>query len=138
MTALGKTSIEKKRFLSGIARIMGGGSTHARIFWPLFLPSNSPFKIAFLLSLFYFTVIVCYFSHFCHNYHQNYQNYHHNYHCNHHDHHQKKFRSYAQNVIFDVQKRGPSCPNWGQGEGGLGDSGNARKKTFFSIEVFPN
>ena len=33
---LGKTSIEKKRFLSGIARIMGGGSTHARIFWPSF------------------------------------------------------------------------------------------------------
>ena len=33
---LGKGSIEKKRFLSGIARIMGGGSTHARIFWPSF------------------------------------------------------------------------------------------------------
>ena len=27
---------EKKRFLSGIARMMGGGSTHARIFDPLF------------------------------------------------------------------------------------------------------
>ena len=27
---------EKKRFLSGIARMMGGGSTHARIFWPSF------------------------------------------------------------------------------------------------------
>ena len=27
---------EKKRFLSGIARIRGGGSTHARIFGPLF------------------------------------------------------------------------------------------------------
>ena len=26
----------KKRFLSGIARMMGGGSTHARIFWPSF------------------------------------------------------------------------------------------------------
>ena len=34
---LGKGSIEKKkRFLSGIARIRGGGSTHARIFGPLF------------------------------------------------------------------------------------------------------
>ena len=33
---LGKGSIEKKRFLSGIARMMGGGSTHARIFWPSF------------------------------------------------------------------------------------------------------
>ena len=44
----------------------------------------------------------------------------------------QKIRSYAQNVVFDVQKRGPSCPNWGQGRlGGLGDSGNARKKTFF-------
>ena len=27
-------------------------------------------------------------------------------------------------------------PNWGQG-GGLGDWGNARKKTFFSFDVFP-
>ena len=36
---------------------------------------------------------------------------------------------------FDVQKRGPKCPNWGQG-GGLGDSGNARKKTFF-FQAFP-
>ena len=26
----------KKRFLLGITRIRGGGSTHARIFWPLF------------------------------------------------------------------------------------------------------
>ena len=32
----GKTSEEKKRFLSGIAQIRGGGSTHAQIFWPLF------------------------------------------------------------------------------------------------------
>ena len=29
----------------------------------------------------------------------------------------KKNRSYAQNVVFDVQKRGPSCPNWGDGVG---------------------
>ena len=36
-----------------------------------------------------FTVIVCFFSHFCHNHHhQNYHNYHHNYYCNHHCHHQ--------------------------------------------------
>ena len=35
---LGNTSIEKKRFLSGIARNEGGGgSTHARIFLALFL-----------------------------------------------------------------------------------------------------
>ena len=47
------------------------------------------------------------------------------------------FWSYAQNVVFDVKKRGPSCPNWGQGGGYLGDSGNARKKTFFSVDVFP-
>ena len=35
---LGKTSTEKKRFLSGIARMRegGGGSTHARFFWPFF------------------------------------------------------------------------------------------------------
>ena len=52
-----------------------------------------------------------------HNYHQNYQNYHHNYHWNHHYHHQKIFWSYAQNVVFDVKKRGPSRRNWGQGGG---------------------
>ena len=40
--------------------------------------------------------------------------------------------------ILTSEKRGPSCPNWGHGRGGLGDSGNARKKTFFSIDVFPN
>ena len=40
------------------------------------------------------------FSHFCHNYH----NYHHNYHCNLHYQHQIFFRSYAQNVVFDVKK----------------------------------
>ena len=34
--SLGKTSTAKKRFLSGIARMMWGGSTHARIFWPFF------------------------------------------------------------------------------------------------------
>ena len=33
---LRKTSTGKKRFLSGIARIRGGGSTHARIFGPFF------------------------------------------------------------------------------------------------------
>ena len=30
------------------------------------------------------------------------------------------------------KKKGPSCPNWGHGGwGGLGNSGNARKKMFF-------
>ena len=33
--------------------------------------------------------------------------------------------------ISTSEKRGPSCPNSGHGGGGLGDSGNARKKTFF-------
>ena len=34
--------------------------------------------------------------------------------------------------ILTSEKRGPSCPNWGHGEGGgLGNSGNAQKKTFF-------
>ena len=33
--------------------------------------------------------------------------------------------------ISTSEKRGPSCPNWGHGGGGLGDLGNARKKTFF-------
>ena len=38
--------------------------------------------------------------------------------------------------LLTSRKKGPSCPNWGQG-GGLGDSGNFRKKTFFFIEAFP-
>jgi len=33
---LGKTSIEKKRFLSGIARMMGGGLPMPEFFGPLF------------------------------------------------------------------------------------------------------
>ena len=35
--------------------------------------------------------------------------------------------------ILTSEKKGPNCPNWGQGGrgGGLGNSGNARKKTFF-------
>ena len=37
LLSLGKRSIEKKRFLSDIARMRGGGgSTHARIFRPSF------------------------------------------------------------------------------------------------------
>ena len=43
----------------------------------------------------------------------------------------------AQNFVSDVQKRGPSCPNCGQGWG-LVNSGNAWKKMFFLIDVFPN
>ena len=41
-----------------------------------------------------------------------------------------------QILNFDVRKKGPSCLNWGQGGGWLGDSGNARKKTFFFIDVY--
>ena len=33
--------------------------------------------------------------------------------------------------ISTSEKRGPSCPNWCHGWGGLGNSGNARKQTFF-------
>ena len=36
LRVLGKTSMKKKRFLSGIAQMMWGGSTHVRIFGPLF------------------------------------------------------------------------------------------------------
>ena len=32
----GRGQLKQKRFLSGIARIMVGGATHARIFWPSF------------------------------------------------------------------------------------------------------
>ena len=36
LTKLREDINRKKRFLSGIARMRGGGSTHARIFWPFF------------------------------------------------------------------------------------------------------
>ena len=42
VSSLGKTSIEKKRFLSGIARMRGGGLPMPGFFGPLFLLSNSP------------------------------------------------------------------------------------------------
>ena len=32
----GRDPMKKKRFLSGIAQKMGGGSTHGRNFWPSF------------------------------------------------------------------------------------------------------
>ena len=43
------------------------------------------------------------------------------------------------NLEFWRPKKGPSCPNWGQGGGWgwLGDSGNARRTRFFFIEAFP-
>ena len=44
------------------------------------------------------------------------------------------FLSYAQNVGFDVQKKWyklPELGGGGAGVGGRGNSGNARKKTFF-------
>ena len=78
-------STGKKRFLSGIARIRGGGLPMPGFFGPFFYQVID-LKIAFFYSN--FTVIVCFFSHFCHNYHQNYHNYHHNYHCNLHYQHQ--------------------------------------------------
>ena len=70
-----------------------------------------------------------FFSHFCNNYHQNYHNYHHNYHCKLHYQHQIFFRSYAQNVVFDVKKEDQVARIGVRGRG-LGDSGNARKKMF--------
>ena len=60
----------------------GGGIPMPGFFGPFFY-KVIVLKIAFFYSN--FTVIVCFFSHFCHNHHQNYQNYHHNYHCNHHN-----------------------------------------------------
>ena len=39
---------------------------------------------------------------------------------------------------FDFRKKRTKLPKLGSGGGGLGNSGNARKKTFFSIDLFPN
>ena len=47
---LGKTSLGKTRFLSGIARKGGGGFTHARIFWPFFHQEKVPKIGTFLLK----------------------------------------------------------------------------------------
>ena len=41
------------------------------------------------------------------------------------------FLSYAQYVVFDVRKKRTKLPELGSWGGGLGNSGNARKKTFF-------
>ena len=43
----------------------------------------------------------------------------------------KKIWSYAQNVVFDVRKKRTQLPELGGWGGGLGDSGNARRKKFF-------
>ena len=40
--------------------------------------------------------------------------------------------SYAQNVVFGVKKRGPSCPNWGQG-GGFRWFGQCPKENVFFL-----
>ena len=74
-----------------------GGVYPCPDFWPFFY-QVIVLKIAFFYSN--FTVIVCFFSHFCHNYHQNYHNYHHNYHCNLHYQHQIFFRSYTRKTSF--------------------------------------
>ena len=40
---------------------------------------------------------------------------------------------------FDFRKRGPSCPNWGHGGGGVGEFGQCPKENvFFSIDLFPS
>ena len=64
MFRLGKTSVEKLRFLSGIVR-KGGGFTHARICWSFFrqviVPKIDPF-------LFKSHNNCSFFGHFFHNY----------------------------------------------------------------------
>ena len=42
-----------------------------------------------------------------------------------------------QILNFDVRKKDQVARIGVRGRGGLGDSGNARKKTFFSVDVFP-
>ena len=102
-------------------------------FGPLFLPSNSPSNGNFLLKL---HSNCMFFSHFCHNYHQNYHNYHHNYHCNHHYHHQKKI-GHTRKTSFLTSKKEDQVAQIGVRGGGLGDSNNARKKTFFFYGCLP-
>ena len=104
---------EKKRFLSGIARIRGGGVYSCPDFLAPFFYQVTVLKIAFFYSN--FTAIVCFLVIFVRiiikitiiiiiiiiaTFIISIKFF---------------FRSYAQNVVFGVKKRGPSCPNWGQG-----------------------
>ena len=61
-----------------------------------------------------------FFSHFCNNYH-------HNYHCNLHYKYQIFLVIRAKRRFWRPKKRGPSCPNWGDGDGG----GSERKRFFY-------
>ena len=109
----------KKTFSFGHCPNKGGGVYPCPDFLAPFVYQVLVLKIAFFYSN--FTVIVCFFSHFCHNYHQNYHNYHHNYHCNLHYQHQIFFPVIHAKRRFWRKKRGPSCPNLGRGGRGLGD-----------------
>ena len=70
-----------------------------------------------------------FFGNFCHQFHQYHHHHYHNYHLNHR--HLYFFLSYAQ-----YEKRGPSCPNWGERGGGLIWAMPESKHSFF-CEVFP-
>ena len=103
----------------------GGGRPLSEFFGPFFYHVLVP-----KIGIFYPKplIFVCYLVIFCYHYHQNY---HHNYHWTviiiigi--------FLSYAQNVVFDVRKKRYKLPEMGGG-GGRGNSGNARKKTFFFL-----
>ena len=103
----------------------GGGFTHARILVPFFFRQ----KIVPKTSLFVLkrNNICMFFGQFCHHYRQND---HYNYQCNHHNYHWYFFLCRMRQTLFNGRKKGTKLPELGLG-GGLGDSGNARKKTFF-------
>ena len=73
---------------------------------------------------------------FFHHNHQNCYHQYHNYHFKCRYQHWYFIPSYAQNVVFDVQKKMTKLPELG-GVGGLANSGNARKKTCFSLWCLP-
>ena len=116
---LGKASIEKNVLISGIARIRGGGVYPCPNFLALFLEVHFWsikrvyfFKNANVLNFNCF--LGCIYT----VYHIVYIVF--------------LVLNWLSNLEFwPPKKRGPSCPNWGHGGGGLGNSGNARKKTFF-------
>ena len=60
--------------------------------------------------------ISMFFGNFCHKFQQYYHHHHQNYHVNHHHHHLYWFLSYAQYVVFDVQKRRTKLPELRGGE----------------------
>ena len=84
-----------------------GGKVPVQIFWPLIHQVIVPKISKFWLTS--HNILVFCFGNFCHHYHHH----HHKGNFNHHYHHWYFIGSYAQNVVFDVQKKRTKLPQLG-------------------------